>query len=151
MGGLAGTLLAFWAVAGLKRILPPSVPRVFRNRRGRHVLAFALFISIFSGVLFGLVPIWHATRRDLAELLKEGGRTSTSSRPVLRNTLVILEVALGTVLVIVRALMVRSFINLHHVQLGFNPDRLLTRRFHCPAASISRQPPRHSIRIYSID
>jgi putative ABC transport system permease protein len=132
IGGLSGTLLAFWAVAGLKRILPPSVPRVSEIGVDGMVLSFALFISIFSGVLFGLVPIWHATRRDLAELLKEGGRTSTSSRPVLRNTLVILEVALGTVLVIGASLMVRSFINLHHVQLGFTPDRLLTAQISLP-------------------
>jgi len=132
MGGIAGTLLAFWAVAGLKRILPPSVPRVAEIGVDGMVLAFALLISIFTGVLFGIVPIWHATRRDLAELLKEGGRTSTSSRPVLRNTLVILEVALGTVLVIGASLMVRSFINLHHVQLGFNPDRLLTAQISLP-------------------
>jgi putative ABC transport system permease protein len=139
MGGLAGTLLAFLAVAGLKRILPPSVPRVSEIGLDGIVLSFALFISIFSGVLFGLVPIWHATRRDLAELLKEGGRTSTSSRPVLRNTLVILEVALGTVLVIGASLMVRSFINLHHVQLGFNPDRLLTAQISLPRGKY--QPP----------
>jgi putative ABC transport system permease protein len=139
MGGMAGTLLAFWAVAGLKRILPPSVPRVGEIGVDGIVLAFALFISIFSGVLFGLVPIWHATRRDLAELLKEGGRTSTSSRPVLRNTLVILEVALGTVLVIGASLMVRSFINLHRVQLGFNPERLLTAQISLPRRKY--QPP----------
>jgi len=95
MGGLAGTLLAFCAVVGLKRILPPSVPGVSEIRSDGMVLSFALVIPIFTGVLLGIVPIWHATRRDLAELLKQGGRTSTSSRPVLRNTLVILEVALA--------------------------------------------------------
>jgi putative ABC transport system permease protein len=145
MGGLAGTLLAFWAVAGLKRILPPSVPRVSEIGVDGMVLSFALFISILSGVLFGLVPIWHATRRDLAELLKEGGRTSTSSRPVLRNTLVILEVALGTVLVIGASLMVRSFINLHHVQLGFNPDRLLTAQISLPRR---KYPPPAAVAFY---
>jgi putative ABC transport system permease protein len=132
MGGIAGILLAYWAVAGLKRILPSSVPRVSEIGVDGMVLAFALVISIFTGVLFGIVPILQATRRDLAESLKEGGRTSTASRPMLRNTLVILEVALGTVLVIAASLMVRSFINLHNVQLGFNPDRLLTAQISLP-------------------
>ena len=131
-GGIAGILLAYWAVAGLKRILPPSVPRVSEIGVDGMVLAFALLISIFTGVLFGIVPIWQATRRDLAESLKEGGRSSTASRPVLRNTLVILEVALGTVLVIGASLMIRSFINLHNVQLGFNPERLLTAQISLP-------------------
>lgn len=131
-GGIAGILLAFWAVAGLKRILPPSVPRVSEIGVDGMVLAFALLVSIFTGVLFGIVPILQATRRDLAGSLKEGGRGSISSRPILRNTLVILEVAVGTVLVIGASLMIRSFVNLHNVQLGFNPDRLLTAQISLP-------------------
>jgi len=56
MGGIAGTLLAFWAVAGLKRILPPSVPRVSEIGVDGMVLAFALLMSIFTGVLSALFP-----------------------------------------------------------------------------------------------
>jgi putative ABC transport system permease protein len=131
-GGMAGTLLAFWAVAALKQVLPPGVPRSAEIGIDGVVLAFALVLSMMTGVLFGTAPLWHATRKDLNELLKEAGRGSTSSRPILRSTLVIGEVALGTVLVIGACLLVRSFLCLQHVQLGFKPERLLTAQISLP-------------------
>ena len=81
-GGLAGALLAFWAVAGLRQIVPPSVPRSAEIGINGEVLAFAVLLSMLTGLLFGTVPLWHATRKDLNELLKEGGRGSTSNRPI---------------------------------------------------------------------
>ena len=131
-GGIAGTLLAVWAVAALKQVLPPSVPRSSEIGIDRIVLAFALALSMLTGLLFGLAPLWHATRRDINDLLKEGGRGSTASRPILRSALVVFEVALGTVLVIGACLLVRSFIHLENVQLGFQPDHLLTAQISLP-------------------
>jgi putative ABC transport system permease protein len=142
-GGIAGSLLAFWAVSGLKQILPASVPRRTDIAVDGTVLAFALIISLATGLLFGLAPLWQATRRDPIESLKEGGRSSTASGSVLRNALVVFEVAIGMVLVIGASLLVRSFMNMHHVQLGFQPDRLLTAQISLPRRKYP-QPAAHA-------
>ncbi|HEV2689074.1 MAG TPA: ABC transporter permease, partial [Bryobacteraceae bacterium] len=132
MGGVVGILLAFWAVFGLKQILPASVPRRSEIGVDGLVLAFGLLLSIGTGALFGMAPMWHATRKDLNELLKQNGRTSTASSPVLRNALVVFEIAMVTVLAIGACLLVRSLIQLQQVQLGFNPQHVMTAQISLP-------------------
>src|SRR5204863_5593519 len=93
-----------------------------------RVLGFTLLISVVTGLVFGLAPALQASRLDLNESLKEGGRGATAGvqgRRV-RSALVVFEVALSLVLLIGAGLMIRSFMQLQRVDLGFNPDRLLT-------------------------
>ena len=91
-------------------------------------VVFAVGCSLFAALLFGLAPILHARKTDLHGALKDGARSMTSSKARLRarRALVILEIALAMLLVIGCTVMVRSFIRLQRVELGFKPDRILT-------------------------
>jgi putative ABC transport system permease protein len=91
-------------------------------------MLFALACAIAAALLFGLAPILHARGTDLHSALKDGSLRMTGGkvRIRVRRTLVICELALAVVLVVGCTVMVRSFIRLQHVELGFRPDHLLT-------------------------
>ena len=92
-----------------------------------RVLAFSLAISVFTGVLFGLAPAWQATTPDLAGTMKEGGRGSSGgSRKILRDALIVAEVALAFVLLVGSGLMMRSFFTLMNAEMGFDGSNVLT-------------------------
>ena len=98
-------------------------------------MAFAVACSIAAALVFGLAPILHARRSDLHGALKDGSPRMTGSRARLRvrRALVISEFALAVVLVVGCTAMVRSFLRLQRVDLGFAPDHLLTFGFELPA------------------
>src|SRR5262249_46053132 len=91
-------------------------------------VGFAMVCSIAAALVFGLAPILHARRTDLHGALKDGSPRMTGSRSRLRarRALVVSEIALAVVLVVGCTVMVRSFLRLQHVELGFAPDHLLT-------------------------
>jgi putative ABC transport system permease protein len=126
-GGLAGLLLGLWSSSALAPLIPPGFP-VQRIAIGDRVLGFTLLISLLTGIAFGLAPALHASKPDLNEALKEGGRTSTESfgHHRLRGLLVVCEVALALVLLISAGLMIQSFRQLLRVDPGFNPRGVLT-------------------------
>jgi putative ABC transport system permease protein len=126
-GGL-GLLVAWWGLKALISLSPADIPRLDQVHISTGVLGFTLGVSVLTGLIFGLVPALQASKLDLAESLKEGGRGSTTGMhgSRVRNLLVIAEVALSIVLLIGAGLMIKSFINLQHFNLGFNPERLLT-------------------------
>ncbi len=128
IGGGLGVLVAVWALDATIAALPASAPRVREIALDGTALAFALICTLTASVLFGLAPIVHTRVRDLPATLKEGTQrtTGTSARLRLRRVLVISEVALAVVLVIGCGLMVRSFLRLQQVDLGFAPDHVLT-------------------------
>ncbi|HVN77905.1 MAG TPA: ABC transporter permease, partial [Terriglobia bacterium] len=126
-GGIAGLALGTWASGGLARLVPQDLP--LRGIPTDHrVLGFTLFISLLTGVVFGLAPALQASRLNLNTSLKEGGRTSSagSGHHRLRRLLVVSEVALALVLLISAGLMVESLRRLLKVDLGFNPAGVLT-------------------------
>jgi len=128
LGGAAGLLIANWGLKALVALSPEDIPRRDQIGIDLPVLGFTLLISLVTGLMFGLAPAFQASKLDLNESLKEGGRGasgSVQSRRV-RNALVVFEVAVSLVLLIGAGLMIRSFIRLQRVDLGFNPDRLLT-------------------------
>jgi putative ABC transport system permease protein len=126
-GGMAGLLLGLWSSSALAPLIPPGFP-VQRIPIGDRVLGFTLLISLLTGIAFGLAPALHASKPDLNEALKEGGRTSTESlgHHRLRGLLVVCEVALALVLLISAGLMIQSFRQLLRVDPGFNPRGVLT-------------------------
>ena len=117
LGGGLGVLLAAWGLDGLVGLAPRSIPRLDEVRLNGAVLAFALAVSIASGVLAGLVPALQASRPDLVEALKNGAAGATS-RGRARAALVVAEVALALVLVIGAGLMIRTLARLLGVQAG---------------------------------
>lgn len=103
-----------------------------------RVLIFTLFVALLTGVAFGLVPALTASRGTLHDSLKQGGRSDTGgSRATgrLRGALVNAELSLAVVLLAGAGLMMRSFSELHRVQLGFEPDHVLTAQVALPAAN----------------
>ena len=133
LGGLAGLLLAFWAIDVLVALLPPEVPRLGGVGLRIPVFAWTLGISILTGMLFGLAPALGASKPDLTESLKESSRgIAGSSRSRLRNLLVVSEIALALVLLIGAGLMIRSFARLQRVNPGFDSENLLTMNISLP-------------------
>jgi predicted permease len=132
VGGVFGLILAFWGVKLLVAITPDNIPRVKDVNVDMRVLLFTLGIALLTGIVFGLVPALKASRPDLNESLKEGGRGSTGRRHLILDVLVTAEVALALVLLIGAGLMVRSIISIYGVDLGLNSKNVLTMRLDLP-------------------
>jgi putative ABC transport system permease protein len=130
IGGAIGMLLALWGLDLLLSISPDSIPRVGEIKLDVRVLVFTLIVSLGTGILFGLVPALQASKPDLNETLKEGGRSSSGSvrHNRVRSFFVITEVAICLVLLIGAGLMIKSFVRLMNVSPGFNPENVLTVR-----------------------
>ena len=126
---LGGGLGIMFAVA-LKPLLVANSPRnvgyIKAASLDTGVLLFTLAVSVVTGIVFGLVPALHASRPDLNQSLKEGGRSSDSqSHGFLRSSLVAAEVALSIVLLAGAGLAIKSFSRLMQVNPGFNPRNVL--------------------------
>jgi putative ABC transport system permease protein len=126
VGGGLGLLLAIWGTDLLLALAPKDLPRGQGVTLDGRVLAFTILITLLTGVVFGLVPALQASRPNLNETLKEGGRGPTGGHHRVRGSLVITEVALALVLLIGAGLLLRSFYRLQQVDPGFNPKNALT-------------------------
>ncbi len=131
-GGLGGVLLASWLSGMLLFFLPSSyLPIGLSLGVNGEVLAFTFALSLVTGVLFGLVPALRASRPNLNESLKEGGRSNSSGarQHRLRGLLVISEMALALALVAAAGLLLRSLRNVQTASPGFNPHHVLLAAF----------------------
>ncbi|HST22681.1 MAG TPA: ABC transporter permease [Blastocatellia bacterium] len=127
-GGVVGLLLALWGIDLLVAFSPSDIPRVKEVAIDGRVLGFTLGVSILTGIIFGFVPALQASRPDLNETLKEGGRSATGGigRQRVRSLLVVAEIALSLVLLVGAGLLIRSFIKLQSVNPGFDSRNVLT-------------------------
>ena len=128
LGGALGLLLAFAGVRALVTLLPADFPRANDIHVSWPVLLFTLAVSVATGILFGLMPALQASRTDPKEGLQKATRGSTAGKHQnrLRSALVMAEVGLASVLLIAAGLMLRTFLNLIHLDPGFKEDHLLT-------------------------
>jgi putative ABC transport system permease protein len=126
LGGLGGLLVARFVNAVLPAVLP-FVPELSDVTLDGRLLLFAALVSMAATVVFGVLPAWQVTRPGMTELLNEGARGSGGrGQHRIRSALVVLEVALATALLVGAGLLLRTLGNLHQVNPGFDPERLLT-------------------------
>ncbi|HLJ45984.1 MAG TPA: ABC transporter permease [Bryobacteraceae bacterium] len=127
MGSVLGLGLAWFGIRELLVIAPASLPRLDAVHIDLTVVGFTVLAGIIAAALFGLVPAWKASRPDVITVLRASGRTaSLSGSRVLRNGVVVAEVALSFVLLIGSGLMFRSFLELQRIDPGFDSHNLLT-------------------------
>jgi putative ABC transport system permease protein len=129
LGCILGVLLAHWGVDALKVLAASNLPRAEEFSLSAPVLLVSLAISVAAGVVFGVSPAFQAARGNVQDRLKSGSRESAvASRLRTRSLLVVLETALGFVVVIGAGLLARSFLRIEQVRLGFQSEGLLTFR-----------------------
>jgi predicted permease len=138
LGGIAGLGIVFSVKDFLLRLIPDTLPRLNEISINSSVLMFALAAALVSGVIFGLAPALQVGRLDLSHALNQEGRASAGSgeRTRTRRLLVVTEFALSLVLMIAAGLLLRSFWDLLNVQLGFNPQSVMTVRTRLPSPNV---------------
>jgi putative ABC transport system permease protein len=129
LGGICGVAVAAAGIPALLSLIPVELPRWMSFSMDLRVLAFAIGLSVLTSLVFGTAPAFFVSR-DVSNGLKESGRGRTASmrQNLLRNGLVVTEVALSLTLLIGAGLMMRSFLALRTQDLGYNPDKVVTMR-----------------------
>jgi predicted permease len=125
-GGGIGLVVAKWGTRAILAALPETLPRAEEIALDTHVLLFTIGVSFLTGIVFGLVPALKASRPDLHDTLKEGGRGSSGARHRTQSVLVAVEMAMALVLLIGAGLMIRSLAALWSINPGFDPRNVLT-------------------------
>ena len=132
LGGAAvGIPLAYAGLTAVIALVPPNtIPDESEIVINGAVLGFTVIVSAATALLFGLAPAWQASSTDLTESLKEGARSVTGGRRhvAISSGLVVAEVALSVMLLVAAALMMRTLVAMHNVDLGIRPDVVLTMR-----------------------
>lgn len=128
LGGVLGLVLSLWLVAGCVALLPADVPRLTGLTPDVRVWAFTFGAALVTGLLCGLLPALTATKSNLADAIKEGGRTGTSGgfQRRWRDALVVGEVALALTLLVAAGLLVNSLLRLNQVNPGYRTEATLT-------------------------
>lgn len=141
VGGGLGLVIAIWGVDLLVKLNQNNIPRAQEVSVDSRILIFTFGLSLLTGIFFGLVPAIHASKTELTETLKEGGRTSGAGhRSRFRSALVVSEIALALILLIGAGLMVKSFARLLQVNPGFQTQNVLTMRVSLPSLKYKEQP-----------
>jgi len=138
-GGAVGVGLAYLAIEALTRFGPADMPRLQMIEVNVWVLLYSMAATVFSALLFGLVPAVRLARADVGEVLKEGVRTvAGSTHQRMRRALAGVEVALAFVLVVSSGLLLRSFISMINTDPGFQPRGALTASVELPTVRYDR-------------
>jgi predicted permease len=149
-GAVIGGALAAWIVDAIVTFGPKGLPRLESVAIDGRVLAFSVTVAVVTGLLFGLVPAYHAARAEIGQMLKESARGSSGRRGAqrTRSGLVMTEMALAVVLLIGAGLLLRSFATLLKVDPGFRPENVVS--FDVSAPSI-KYPNDRDLRRFSAD
>jgi putative ABC transport system permease protein len=134
-GAAAGCVLAYGGIKALVAAIPDrTIPDEAVIGLNVPVLLFSLAAAALTALLFGLAPAFHMAKPDIVEPLKDSGKGVSGGfrHGKLRNTLVVVEVALSLVLLVGAGLLMRSFVALQQVELGLNPDNILVARLPLP-------------------
>ena len=128
LGGLLGLILAHWGKNLLVAFISPNLPALEPIVLDYRVLGFSLGLAVLTGLAFGMVPAFQASKVALSEVLKESSRSASESRSglVFRNLLVIGETALAMVLLVGAGLLFRSFLRARGIDMGFQSSHTLT-------------------------
>ena len=142
-GGLLGLGLAYWATKLIASGKLQNIGRLSEAGIDGSVLCFTLFISLLTGLIFGLAPAWWASRVNLTEKLKEGSRSDGGRLPQrLRSALVIAEVTMAAVVLVGAGLLVNVLARLRAVPLGLTPDNVFTVQISLPGSKYGHQQQR---------
>jgi predicted permease len=137
-----GLILAHGLVKAIVAFGPSGVPRLEQTRIDGAVLLFTIAVALASSLVFGLAPAWRAARTDIGNVMKDGGRgTSTAGKEWIRSLLIASEVGMAVVLLVSAGLLIRSAIELQGRPTGFALDSVLTARVTLPAEKYA-QPER---------
>ena len=147
--GACGILLSEWGVRGLGSLTLPSLPSMAGVEIDLRVLVFTVAISLASGIIFGLAPALPLSKPEVNAILRDEGRGSTGGRRRnrARSLLVVAQVALSMVLLVGSGLLIRSFVRLETVSLGFDPSQVVTMRIALPATKYAT--PQQEISFYN--
>lgn len=132
IGGLLGLTAAWLGVPAVVSRLPSDLPRASEIALDSRVLAFTSMVSLLTGVVFGMVPLFQSRRVTANDALKQGGRTVATGQSRLRSALIVGQVAIALVLMTGAGLMIRSFWTLLQVSPGFQTGHILTARLSLP-------------------
>jgi putative ABC transport system permease protein len=140
LGGLLGLGLAYWATKLIASGKLQNIGRLSETGIDGSVLGFTLFITLLTGLIFGLAPAWWASRVNLTEKLKEGSRSDGGRLPYrLRSALVIAEVTMAAVVLVGAGLLVNVLARLRAVPLGLTPDNVFTMQISLPGSKYGQQ------------
>jgi putative ABC transport system permease protein len=142
-GALVGVLLAWAGVRGLAFAMPPfTIPSETVIEMNGWVLLFGIALAFATVVIFGLFPAVQASRVDVQDALRGSGKGQggTLGKSRLRNAVIVLEVALSLMLLFTAGLFMRSFLKIQNIQLGWQPDHILSGRLPLPAKRYKTGP-----------
>jgi len=142
VGGAAGLVAAKAGTMLLLALKPEELRRLDAIPMDARVFAFVFAISLLTGLLFGLMPAWSASRGDMAEALRENARTTATGvgRSPLRSFLVTAELALALILLAGAGLLIKGFLHLRSVDPGFNPANVITMYLQLPGTRYPKIP-----------
>ena len=143
IGGVAGIATAVVTLGFILRFVPSNVPRLNEVRIDWVVLAFALLISLLTGLVFGLAPAFHSVKVALSSAIREGGRGSGYSTKTgrLRDALIVSELAFAVMLMVGAGLLLRTLRELLRENPGFNPIQVVTANIQLPNPNESEADP----------
>src|SRR5690349_21779649 len=142
IGGAAGVAAAVGTLRFIVRFVPSNVPRLNEVRIDWVVLAFALLISILTGLVCGLAPALHSRRVALASAIREGGRSGYSTKTGrLRDVLIVSELSFAVMLMVGAGLLLRTLRDLLQENPGFNPTQVVTANIQLPNPNESGADP----------
>ncbi len=140
LGGMFGLILAKWGTVAALVAVPETVPRAEEIGLHLPVLLFTMFVSVLTGIMFGLLPAIRMSRADISGRLKDSGRAISGSRSRMQSILVMGEMAMALVLLVGAGLMCRTLLQLWRVDPGFDPRNVSFFEVTPPPSLVNQSP-----------